>query len=647
LRDDRLDILFEPLETKNLRLKNRFFMAPMGTTFSMDRLIPYFVARARGGAALITTGEISVHESGRALGGGPGDRELSLENDGDIGILEPLVRAVRENGARFVAQLNHMGRYSFMPKTTGRQAVAPSAVASRYTGYTPRELTTGEADELVAAFAEAAVRARKAGFDGIEICANSGYLISQFLSAVTNRRTDRYGGDDVIGRAAFLFAVLRETRNRVGRDYDVCVKFDAEDGVEGGKTLEDSLRLAPRIVEAGADRLHVWAGWHEAARPMLPMFVPRGAFAGLAGAVKRVVRVPVSTVGRINDPFTAADILKRGDADLIGLGRALLCDPDFVRKTMEGRTGEIRRCIACCNCFDGISEGLRGHARGGLRCSLNPELGREGDPPRAAAQKRKVVIAGGGPAGLEAARTAALRGHRVVLFEKGAGLGGLIREALLPPHKGELGNIIAYYEAQMAKLGVEVRLNEEFTADRLDALSPDVVVVATGSVALVPGLPGIRGKHVATSLEILRGRVPDGENVVVVGGGMIGLEIAEMLADGGRKVTVVEMLDHVAGDMGPTVRWGFLSRLRKKVSILTSTKVVGIGEDGVDVLGGSGRGEKLPASSVVIAVGLKPLRGLGDSLKCRGVEFHVIGSGLKTGKIADAVSDGYRIGSVL
>jgi len=642
-----LDILFEPLETATLRLKNRFFMAPMGTTFSMDRLIPYFVARARGEAALITTGEISVHESGRAVGGGPGDRELSLETDGDIRILEPLVKAVRENGAKFVAQLNHMGRYSFMPKTAGRASVAPSAVASRYTGYTPRELTTGEADDLVVAFAEAAVRARKAGFDGIEICANSGYLISQFLSAVTNHRTDRYGGDNVIERAAFLFDVLAETRRRVGTDYDICVKFDAEDGIRGGKTLEDSLGLAPRIVEAGADRLHVWAGWHEAARPMLPMFVPRGAFAGLAGEIRGVVRVPVSTVGRINDPFTAADILRKGEADLIGLGRALLCDPDFVRKTMEGKTGEIRRCIACCNCFDDISEGLRGRFHVDLRCALNPELGREGKPLGAAGRKRKVVVAGGGPAGLEAARTAALRGHRVVLFETAGALGGLIREARLPPHKEELGNIITYYEAQMAKLGVDVRLNEEFTADTLDALSPDVVVVATGSVEWVPDLPGIRGKNVVTFLDVLKGRVPDGEQVIVVGGGMIGLEVSEMLADGGMKVTVVEMLDSVAGDMGPTVRWGYLSRVKKKVSIRTSTKVVGIEEDGVVVLDGDGREEKLPASFVVIAAGMKPLQGLGAVLERRGVECHVIGSGLKTGKIIDAISDGNSIGSVL
>jgi 2,4-dienoyl-CoA reductase-like NADH-dependent reductase (Old Yellow Enzyme family)/thioredoxin reductase len=640
MRDNTLDILFEPLEMSNLSLKNRFFMAPMGTTLDIEHFKDYLVARARGEVGLITTGVVRVHPSGQAVIAD----ELSLEKDGDIKVLTPVVKAVQKAGARIVAQLSHAGRYSF-GRFTGRQSVAPSAIASRYTGETPRELSTQETDDLVIAFAEAALRARKAGFDGIEICGCSGYLVSQFLSAVTNKREDKYGGDR-LQRATFLLDILRETRKLVDEDFNICVKFDAEDGIGGGKTLEDSQFLAPKIVENGADRLHIWAGWHESPRPMLPMFVPRGAFSYLAASIKKVVNVPISTVGRINDPYVAADILARGDADLIGLARTLLCDPDFVKKTMEGRTREIRRCTACCHCFDQLTKVImKGDKEARLKCAINPELGREGEGLiKPATQKKHVVIAGGGPAGLEAARVAALRGHRVTLFEKEDKLGGMINLAIVPPHKEELRNIIDYYTYQMEILHVQVHLGEMFTKDKIGAVKPDAIVLAAGAEALTPDIPGIKGENVVTALDALSERISVSDNVVIIGGGMIGAETAEYLADRGKNVTIVEMLKSVATDIGPSSRWGFLSRLKKKVNILTLTTVIEVKEGAVVVCDKDGNQREISSDSVVLAAGLRSRSDLTGLLEQLGIEYYIIGSCREPGQIVDAVTDAFEIG---
>ncbi|MBW1704622.1 MAG: FAD-dependent oxidoreductase [Deltaproteobacteria bacterium] len=640
MRDPKLDILFEPLKMSNLTLKNRFFMAPIGTTFHMKQLSDFLAERAKGGVALITTGEICVHPGGRA---GAGREEPRLETDDDIKVFSPLVKAVQNAGAKIIAQLNHAGRYS-SSRALQQQPVAPSSIASRYTGEIPRELSTAETDDLIMAFAKAALRAKKAGFDGIEILGSSGYLISQFLSPVTNKRDDKYGGD-TLKRATFLFSILKETRKRVGNDFNICVKFDAEDSMEGGRTLKDSILLAPHIVSAGADRLHIWAGWHEATRPMLPMFVKRGAFSHLAAEIKKVVDVPVSTVGRINDPYVAADILAKGEADLIGLGRTLLCDPDFVKKTSDGRTDEIRRCTACCYCFDQIMRAIQGDKKAGLKCSINPELGREGEGLiRPAEKKKNVVIVGGGPAGMEVARIASLRGHRVTLFEKDDKLGGLVNLAFIPPHKGELQNVVDYYVHQMEILPLKVRLSESFAEEEFERIKPDTLVFAAGARELMPRIPGITGEHVFTALEILKDNVPVKESVVVIGGGLIGVETAEFLADQGKKVTVIEMFKAVAADVGPTMRWGLLLRLSKKISMLTSTKVIEIKEKNVVVSDPENNRKEIPGDTVVIATGLDSRTDLVEQMKKQDAEVYMVGSCRKPGQIADAVEDAFAIG---
>lgn len=640
MRHSDLDVLFEPLKMSNLMLKNRFFMAPMGTTFDFDHLKDYLVARAKGGVALITTPEISVHDGGRV----GLINEPRLENDRDIQTLTMLADAVKKAGAKIVAQLNHAGRYAFS-RVVGRQPVAPSAIASRYTGETPIELSTNEVDDLIIAFAEAALRARKAGFDGVEFMACSGYLISEFLSPLTNRRTDRYGGG-LFQRASFLLSLLKETRLRVGEDFNICVKIDAEDGMKGGITLEDSLTLAPQIVSDGADRLHIWAGWHEASRPMLPMSVPRGGFSYLSAAFKKVVDVPISTVGRINDPFVAAGILAREDADLIGLGRALLCDPTFVEKTKLGKVREIRRCTACCHCFDMIMRAIRGDRDVNLACSLNPELGHEGEglirPPEIV---KRVIVIGGGPAGLEAARVCALRGHKVTLYEKESQLGGMLNVAYKSPHKAEIRNIIDYYESQMEVLQVNLRTSEPFTSMtwKQTIPKPDIIILASGAKEVFPAIPGIRNADVLTAIDVLRGNIPAKTLVTIIGGGMIGVETAEFLADAGKTVTIIEMLDVIASDVGMSLRWDLLSRIKKKTTILTSTRVTKIKKGYLKVVGKNGNVLEIPTDTVVIATGLTSLRELAPFLEQVGVDCYNIGSSRDTCQIIQAVKDGFYI----
>lgn len=636
-----LDRLFEPLEMPNLKLKNRFIMAPLGTGFNIERTAHFLTARAKGDVALITTGETCVHSTGRV----GIKNELLLESDNDIAPLSSIASQVKKEGAKIVLQLNHAGRYS-PGKKVGGQSVAPSAMISGYTGELSRELTTGEVDDLVTAFAKAAFRAREAGFDGVEFMGSSGYLISSFLSPLTNRRKDKYGGDTA-GRANFMLSILQETRKLTGPDFNICVKFDADDGMNGGVTLEESRLFAQAFESAGADRLNIWSGWHESTRPMLVMSVPRGAFAYLSEEIKKVVSVPVSIAGRINDPIIAAEIIANEQADLIAIGRALLADPEFVKKTLEGRLNEIRRCTACCHCFDRIVSLIKGGSDEEVYCSVNPEAGREGENLIRKADKRKhVVVIGGGPAGLEVSRIASLRRHKVTLYEKGSAIGGMVNLAFVPPYKEELKNIVEYYSYQLKLLNINVKLSSTFDAEDIESEKPDTIVLATGAKTVIPNIPGIKNNTVFTIAEVLEDNTDTGMSVVVIGGGMAGLETAEYLADMGKKVTVIEM-DKIAADVGQTTRWSFISRLRRKVTILSSTRVLEIRDKSVLILKRNNEEKEIEADSVVIAAGMESNRDLVNLIAIKGIEYYIIGSSKKPGRIDEAVSDAFNVGCII
>ncbi|RJQ28662.1 MAG: FAD-dependent oxidoreductase [Peptococcaceae bacterium] len=636
----KLSSLFTPVKIGGLELKNRIVMAPMGTGFGdpdgyvTRRMIDYYAERAKGGAGLITVEATCVDSATGKLA----EFDLVLDDDRYIPKLSELAGAIKAHGARASLQLVHGGRYSRAKKL--KQPVAPSPIPSAYTKITPRELTTEEVEMLIEKFGDAARRAQEAGFDAVELMGCTGYLISQFLSPLTNKRKDKFGGETAAERAAFAVAVIENIRRKTGPSFPVSFKHSVSEYLPGGTTIEDSREIAKAVEKAGASVFHAWAGWHESPVAMLPACVERGAFVHLAEAMKEVLSIPVIAVGRINDVALADRILAEKRADLVAMGRAFLADPHFPNKALDGNLKDIRMCTACCQCFDRVMMSM---VKPGLTvvCSVNARLGREGETIPEASPPKKVLIVGGGPAGMEAARVAAGRGHNVTLWEEKEKLGGNLVPAAMPPFKKEIANLTSYLSHQMEKLGVKVVLNKKVTPDSIQAKKADEVIIATGAVPLVPDIPGVNGENVVTAVDVLNGKSKTGEKVVVVGGGMIGCETAELLADAGKKVTIIEMLNKIAIDVGPTTRWVTVKRVKEKAAVITSAEVVGINKSGVTIKK-DGETNNIEADSIVLAAGMKPDRELIEALA--GLPVQTAGDCAKAAKILEAVHGGFAAG---
>ena len=662
------DPLFQAITINGLEIKNRICMPAMHMQMCekfmvTDRLVEFYAERARGGAGLIVVGFATVD----GLSGNPSN--IGAHRDEFVPGLARLAAAIRENGARSCVQLNHAGRYNHSLFLGGRQPVAPSPVASRLTNEVPHELTVEEIQATIGAFAGAAARVRAAGFDAVEILAGTGYLISEFLSLVTNRRTDEYGGSPD-NRMRFGLEVVAAVRQAVGPDFPLLVRMNGNDFMQGGIGRQELREFARRLEGAGVDAICVNVGWHEAKVPQIVTKVPRGVYAYLARGIREAVSVPVIASHRINDPETARELLDDGMCDMVAMGRALIADPYLPDKALSGRDREIVHCVACAQgCFDNLFR-MRS-----VECLCNPRAGHELETrPERVAVARRVLVAGGGAAGMAAAAAAADRGHDVVLYERSGRLGGQLHLAGAPPGRGEFVELAHDLECQLSLRGVKVVLNRPVDEAVLDLERPEAVILATGGVPITPTLPGVDQPHVVQSWDLLAGKARTGRRVAIVGGGAVGVETALLLAEkgtlsgealkfllvegaespeelyglatrGSKEVTLLEMFDEVGANFGKSTRWTMLQDVKRfGVKARIKTRAAEITPAGIRVEKDDGETREIPVDTVVLAVGTRPFNPLQELLERRGTPFRVVGDASRAAMVFDAIHDGFKAG---
>lgn len=628
-------MLFEPIRIGGYELKNRIVMAPMVTGFAekdgsvSDKFLNYYVRRAQGGCGLIIV-EAAVVDPDFAP-----TFAIRIDHDQYIPAMANLAKSIKDHGAGVILQLGHPGKQT-SSRFFGRQTIAPSAIPHRVFKEEPHALTIEEIKQLVERYISASVRAREAGFDGVEIHAAHNYLISQFLSPYDNRRTDEYGGD-LTGRAQFAVEIIQGIRKKMD-DFIISIRFSAEQ-YEDGVHLGESKSLVPLLEAAGSDLIHVSAGSYNNVQWMIPpMTQPMGCMLPLASEVNRVARKPVIAVGRIGTPELAEEILERGYADLVALGRPLFADPDFPQKSQMGEGRQIRPCIACNTCFDQLFLAKP------VRCLVNPELeyGASLDLKKSDRSK-KVLIVGGGPAGLEAARSLVLRGHQVSLWEKESCSGGQLQLAMAVPGRKEFIRLIRYYESELARLGVDYHKGRKATIELIKEEAPDVLITATGVRPKRPEIPGMETSNVFTAHEILAGKKISGQRAVVIGGGYTGCETAKFLVEKGYSVAVLRRGPKIAREAGWSVRRLLLEELRELgVELIPDIEYKGIGPDGVQIIQ-NGEERQLPADIVVLATGVTPNEELFQELQGVIKEIYNIGDSKEPGDVADAIEGARRI----
>jgi 2,4-dienoyl-CoA reductase-like NADH-dependent reductase (Old Yellow Enzyme family)/thioredoxin reductase len=616
--------LFKPFRLGTLEIKNRIVMPAMVTLLAnenggvTERMIDYYRERARGGVGLIIVESAYVKEEDRDRG------RLGIENPQlQVGLSE-LSETIQENGARAFLQLNHRG-----------------AALSIRRGRSPDELNLEEIEVLIEAFANAAKRAQEAGFDGVEIHGANNYLINQFLSPLTNHRDDSYG-KTFEGRLKLPLKLIKRIREEVGNSFPVIFRMVGHQYSENGLRLEDTQKIAKIMEKTGVNILHVIAGspgapyWH-----CPPMAIERGCHAHLSEAIKKSVKIPVMAVGRVNDPILAESILVEGKADLVAMGRALIADPYLPTKAQSGKVAEIRKCLACNYCRKRVVQLNRT-----IRCAINAEAGREKEnriyPSRS---RKKVMVIGGGPAGMEAARILSLRGHQVSLYEKEVDLGGQVNLASIPPYKEEIRNIIDFLVNQIGKMPIAISIQKEVRLDTIMRENPDVIVLAIGSLPVIPKILGGKRETIFTPSEILREQCTIGDKILIIGGGMVGCEVAEFLATGGTKVTIVEMLPEVANGVEFHTRSLLLERLNKlQIEIVTCGSVERVEGKSAFIVKKNGEKMIIEVDGIVTAQGSEENHSLDDIIMLSRKPFFRVGENIMVNDIATAIREGFRIG---
>ena len=662
------DPLFQPITINTLEIKNRIFMPAMNLNMARqfmvtDQLVQFYEVRARGGAGMITVGYATVDE----FSGYPSI--IGCHRDEFVPGLARLAAAIRDNGARAAVQLNHAGRYNHSFFLGGKKPVAPSPLASRLTKETPHELTEEEINGVIQRFARAAQRVKEAGFDAVEILSGTGYLISEFLSPLTNIRTDRYGGQ-LENRMRFGVEVLQAVRSAVGAGYPIVVRLNGNEFMEKGTSRQDLQEYAVRLSAEGANALCINVGWHEARVPQIVTEVPRGVFGYLARGVKERVAVPVIASHRINDPGVARELIANGMCDAVAMGRALIADPLLPEKARTGCEHDIVHCVACGQaCFDNL---LKMKA---VECLCNPRVGYEQTRTVGKTERPlNIMTIGGGAAGMSAAIAAAERGHHVSLYERGSRLGGQLLLADAPPGRQEFLVLARDLARQVELRGIRVVLNREVDAALLAETRPDAVILATGGISITPQIPGADLPHVVQAWDVLNGSAPTGRRVVIVGGGAVGVETALFLAEKGtlsgeelkfllihnaespgelarlavtgtKDITLIEMLDDIGKNFGKTTRWAMLQDVERfKVKTRTSVRALGITASAVRIEGASGI-EEIPADTVVLAAGTKAYNPLKELVVREGIPFRIVGDASSPATVFDAIHNGFLAGA--
>jgi 2,4-dienoyl-CoA reductase-like NADH-dependent reductase (Old Yellow Enzyme family)/thioredoxin reductase len=629
---------FDRVSLDSLWLDNRLLMAPVKTAFAgqdgrvTDRLIAYYRRRAQGGVGGIILEPMYIHAAGKEH-----PKQLGIDDDDKVEGLRRLVDSVHGDGARAIAHINHAGRAA-NPKASGQAPEAPSALACPSTGALPEALSTERIEELIAAYGRAAWRAQEAGFDAIEVQCGLGYLVAQFFSPRTNQRDDPWGGtaekrEQFVRRA---ISTVRETAN-----LPVMARISGSEHIEGGLTKADAIHLGRVLFEHGVVALHVASGSACDSPPWYyqHMSLPLNANAELAQSLREELQGPIVVAGRLGDPEAIRRLFARDGADLVALGRPLVVDPDLPKKMREGHAEQVLQCGACLQgCLVGVKSGR------GIGCIVNPELGSEGQEINEPGASKRIVVVGGGPAGLTAARIAAERGHRVTLLERSRELGGQFCLSHLAPGKQGMHRTLETLVRLTEESGAEIRKATEATVAGVTELAPDAVIVATGAEAVVPEIPGLR--EAATGGEVLTGTVVPGRRVLVIGGGLVGIEVAEYLAERSREVVVVELLEEIARDMDPITRKLTLNRLAGlPVAIHTATRVTQITERHALVTRNGKDSDLGEFDTIVVAVGTRPFDPLSAQLQSEGVEVHTVGDANTLGQIQGAVTSAWKVAS--
>jgi 2,4-dienoyl-CoA reductase-like NADH-dependent reductase (Old Yellow Enzyme family)/thioredoxin reductase len=636
--------LFTPLKFGKTEVRNRIVMLPITTGYTEvdetigDRFINFFAERAKGGVGLIIIPFAPV------AGGSP--LEPGLFDDRFIPGVHRLTTAIHSYGAKVAAQL--MVSYNMVFNNGVPEVVGPSPIMNQMIGVVPRVLTVNEIHYLVEEYGKSAKRAREGGFDAVEVLVGGGYLLNRFLSPISNQREDEYGGS-LERRMRIILDVIQSIKTKAGNDFPISVRLNTDEQMTGGHTIEDSKWVAQGLEKAGVNIINIYTGWHESQSPTIAPSVPPGAFAHLAEKIKNCVSIPVIAANRINSPIVAEKILAEKKADFVGMARALLADPELPNKAKEGRADEINPCIACSKCLSEILSTYRSWGKGAAAfCTVNPVAGKEGEYIlRPAEKKKKVIVIGGGPAGMEAAMTAAVRGHRVTLYEKGKEPGGWLLVGCIPPYKSEIKTLYESLTVRIKKAGVQIRLSTEATPETVENEKPDVLILALGANPMIPNIPGAKGSLVVIAEDLLTGRKKISGSIIIIGGGLVGCETAEFLIEQGKditRVTVIEMLERMANTVSSTYRPFFLARLRNwGIKMKTGTIVEEITNEGVRV-NQQGTSGFIKGDAVVLAVGLESEKKHLDSFWGKAHEIYTVGDCVKPRTIQEAIEEGFIVG---